>query len=142
MGYRYPVSQLPDDNTDPILPRELRGQPGSRAPYVALADHGGPGSTLDLYGCGFVLLTGPQGGTWEAATSQLPLPVSAYALDADGAARHGLEAGSAVLVRPDGFVAWRTASSVADPSTVLRHALDDALERQPDVAGARQGLSP
>ena len=42
------------------------GQPGSRAPHVELA----PGrSTLDLFGLGFVLLTGDSGQRWQQAAA-------------------------------------------------------------------------
>jgi putative polyketide hydroxylase len=142
MGYRYPTgddsgADRPDGGTSTVVPRELRGQPGTRAPHVVLdGAAGGPPSTLDLYGGGFVLLTGPDGRPWESAAAQLPVAVTAYALDADGAGRHGLESGGALLVRPDGFVAWRTTSTVTDPVTALHNALDVVLARHPHAARA------
>jgi hypothetical protein len=41
----------------------------------------------------------------------------------------GLEPGGAILVRPDGVVAWRTASLPDDPADALRAACDLALGR-------------
>lgn len=45
----------------------------------------------------------------------------------DWARAHGTTADGAVLVRPDGFVAWRATSAAADPDTVLREALTSLL---------------
>jgi 2-polyprenyl-6-methoxyphenol hydroxylase-like FAD-dependent oxidoreductase len=73
-----------------LPPSEVRGQPGTRAPHVALGDDH---STLDLFGHDLVLL------------------------QADGVIddAYGLGAGDAVLVRPDGIVGWRGAF---DPDVV------------------------
>jgi hypothetical protein len=82
-----------------IPPSEVRGQPGTRAPHVAL---GPDRSTLDLFGRGFALLRAGTGG-WA------PPGVEAHAIDADGFAdAYGLSAGGACLVRPDGIVGWRS----------------------------------
>ncbi|MGW0585854.1 aromatic-ring hydroxylase C-terminal domain-containing protein, partial [Streptomyces sp. NPDC002920] len=65
----------------------------------------------------------------------LSVPLVAYRMgvdlvpddDADWRERHGIAAGGAVLVRPDGFVAWRTAGPVPDPEPTLRQVLADLL---------------
>ena len=44
-------------------------------------------------------------------------------------AAYGVSAAGAVLVRPDGYVAWRSAGGVADPAAVLQAALDRVLAR-------------
>lgn len=46
---------------------------------------------------------------------------------ADWAQVHGTTADGAVLVRPDGFVAWRAEGAAADPEAALRRALAEVL---------------
>jgi 2-polyprenyl-6-methoxyphenol hydroxylase-like FAD-dependent oxidoreductase len=81
-------------------PSASHGRPGSRAPHVALADGR---STLDLFGGGFVLLTGPE-------TAELSVPgVTTHVVDAPGFTEaYGISPAGASLVRPDGIVAWRS----------------------------------
>ncbi|MEU9385017.1 monooxygenase, partial [Streptomyces sp. NPDC048279] len=45
----------------------------------------------------------------------------------DWAEAHGTTADGAVLVRPDGFVAWRSDGAVADPEGELRDVLSRLL---------------
>jgi 2-polyprenyl-6-methoxyphenol hydroxylase-like FAD-dependent oxidoreductase len=90
LGYRY--------GGPPVDVLELKAQPGTRAPHVLMPDGR---STLDLYGSGFVLLIGPDGDAWRATE----LPVEVVRIQAT--AEHGIADDGAVLVRPDGFVAWR-----------------------------------
>ena len=47
--------------------------------------------------------------------------------DTDWAERHGTSPSGAVLVRPDGFVAWRSGGSEPDAETALRQALKSVL---------------
>ncbi|MER7477539.1 FAD-dependent oxidoreductase [Streptomyces sp. NPDC126510] len=130
-------------------PRALRGEPGTRAPYAELVRGGEPVSTLDLFGRDFVLLTGENGRAWisaaVAASAALGLKITARRVvpgtdagagtlaDPDGgwSERYGgVRPEGAVLVRPDGVVAWR--SPGADPGgaeeavlgAVLRGVLD------------------
>jgi 2-polyprenyl-6-methoxyphenol hydroxylase-like FAD-dependent oxidoreductase len=124
LGYRYASDTLFEDPHDPS------GDPGTRAPHVWLADGR---STLDLLGDGFVLLSAG-GETWrraaDGAGEELGVGVDSYEVDADGfAARYGLGADGASLVRPDGFVAWRAQSAPEDPAAELSAALRSALAR-------------
>jgi putative polyketide hydroxylase len=143
-GYQYrsaAVLGAAEDGAPPLLPGQLRGQPGTRAPHLPLAGDGGPRSTIDLYGRGFVLLAGPDGGAWakaaDAASQRLGVPLDAYrfgvdleaAGGADGAAAHGLTAAGALLVRPDGFVAWRSREAAADAGAALEAAVAAVLGR-------------
>jgi 2-polyprenyl-6-methoxyphenol hydroxylase-like FAD-dependent oxidoreductase len=118
-------------------PRTSHGRPGTRAPHVWIDRQGERISTLDLCGRGFTLIAGRQGGAWrDAATdaaSQLNLPVSVYQVgpnldDETGAMSdaYGLGATGASLIRPDGFVGWR---SEAMPATApeRRSAIGRAL---------------
>jgi len=66
------------------------------------------------------------------AAAGLQVPVAAYCFGveltpAEGAAAHGIGAGAALLVRPDGFVAWRSIGPSPDPTTELRGVLDAVL---------------
>jgi putative polyketide hydroxylase len=91
---------------------------------------------LDLLGNGFVLLAGPDGQPWCDAAALvaegLGLPLSAYLVAADGALvdagsafpeMFGTGADGAVLVRPDGVVAWRTTAAAEDPRTEVEQAM-------------------
>ncbi|MFJ8043410.1 FAD-dependent monooxygenase [Kitasatospora sp. NPDC096147] len=147
-GYRYPqgavVAEAGDDGKlfeDPARPT---GRPGSHAPYVRLTHaEGWATSTTALYGRSFVLLTGPAGATaWTAgaaaAAEALGIPLAVHVvgrgaqlLDEGGdfLTSHGIEADGATLVRPDRFVAWRSAGAAADPAAELERALRRVLHR-------------
>ena len=79
----------------------LDGAPGTRVPHVWLDIDGERVSTVDLAGPEFALLT--DGGGWQVW--DLPVPLRTY--DVSGQHLPGLPAGGAMLVRPDGVVAWR-----------------------------------
>ena len=50
--------------------------------------------------------------------------------DSDWAQVHGTDSDGAVLVRPDGVVAWRARTSGADPERTLTDVLDTVLSRR------------
>ena len=135
MGYRYP----PGDSGDaaPLLPAELAGQPGTRAPHAPITVAGRSLSTLDLYGRGLVLLTGPTGHRWATAAAGLDVPVDSHQVTMQVAAAYGLGGDGASLIRPDGFVAWRSQRSVPDPSAALGAAVSTALRRRSSSAQPR-----
>ena len=116
-------------------PRESRGRPGSRAPHVWIRHGGRRVSTLDLMGQSFALLAGPDGRVWESAAQQaagaLPgLPLEAHRIEDEAfAPAFRLEPDGAVLVRPDGFVAWRATAAPPDPGGALGEVLDRVLAR-------------
>ncbi|MCY0941506.1 FAD-dependent oxidoreductase [Streptomyces antarcticus] len=145
MGYRYTRGAVL--GTDPALPvvpdrLQLSGEPGTRAPHLWLTGPEGCKSTVDLYERSFVLLAS-EGAPWRDAArrvaAQTGMPLVAYALGtgpdadltpedgADWAEAHGVTPSGAVLVRPDGFVAWRVAQSVGDPEAVLHEVLGRLL---------------
>jgi hypothetical protein len=93
-------------------------------------------STHDLIGMGFALFAGERGAPWRdaalAVSKKLGVPMTAYAVGTDSdvgdpegqwAAAYGVESDGAVLVRPDGHVAWRQRSGVADPGRAIEGAL-------------------
>jgi 2-polyprenyl-6-methoxyphenol hydroxylase-like FAD-dependent oxidoreductase len=91
-------------------PEQWNGQPGTRAPHVWIE----PGkSTLDLFGRGWVLVADhPQ---WEEAAGQAGVGYGRVErLDV-----FGLSAKGASLVRPDGYIAWRSVDLPDDPAAEL-----------------------
>jgi 2-polyprenyl-6-methoxyphenol hydroxylase-like FAD-dependent oxidoreductase len=116
-------------------PRRTRGRPGSRAPHRWVEIDGRRLSTLDLSASGFAVLTGAQGQPWLDATRAVRDRHPGLALDAhriadrDGgfADQFGVSPSGAVLIRPDGFVAWRAGALVPDAREALGHALDAVL---------------
>jgi putative polyketide hydroxylase len=127
MGYRYP--SMAGDDLTPLLPRELAGQPGTRAPHVPITLSGRAMSTLDLYGSGLVLLAGPAGESWIGAAGKLDVAVEGYVFGADVSSAYGIGDEGASLVRPDGFVAWRSSSGAADPLQTLTDVTRSILLR-------------
>ncbi|MDH6497835.1 putative polyketide hydroxylase [Streptomyces sp. SAI-149] len=147
LGYRYPQGAVVGaDPETPVVPDrlDLSGAPGSRAPHLTVRHQGDQISTLDLYERSFVLLSGvgAESGWHEAAVrlaEQTSVPLVSYRLgggsgaelttegDTDWAAAHGTTPEGAVLVRPDGFVAWRSAGPVPDAEQALRQVLSTLL---------------
>ncbi|OPG04955.1 monooxygenase [Streptomyces sp. GKU 895] len=147
LGYRYPRGAVIGTDPDaPVVPErfELSGEPGSRAPHLAVRHRGERISTLDLYEKSFVLLSDADhpSGWHEAAVrvaASMSVPLTSYRVgsssdaeltpegETDWAAAHGTTPAGAVLVRPDGFVAWRAAGADPDAESVLRDALRTLL---------------
>jgi putative polyketide hydroxylase len=125
MGYRYRSSAVLGDSDDDFEdPRTPSGRPGTRAPHLAIGDRL---STLDLYHRELVLLAGPDGGPWVDAATTQRLRVHRFGPDGDGARLHGIDADGAVLVRPDGHIAWRSRQAVPQPAAVLGDVLTRVL---------------
>jgi hypothetical protein len=114
-------------------PRALAGRPGSRAPHVRLMRGATEISSVDLFGLRWVLLAGAEGHAWEQAGAALarerPLDVERIdgpnLQDTQGTFHdaHGITRAGALLVRPDGVVAWRVRDAVEGASDVLTGAL-------------------
>jgi putative polyketide hydroxylase len=112
-----------DDGRAHENPRESKGKPGSRAPHLWLEPNF---STLDLFGKNFVLLTGAGGAAWQEAANSHSLDVHQIA-HADFCDAYGIGLQGAVLVRPDGFVAWRAKSMEAEPRATLARSMATIL---------------
>ena len=115
-GQVYESAVIATDHTaaprtrDPIGQYLPVGRPGHRAPHLWL-DQGC--STLDLFGEAFVALTDRTGeralDTAADVARATGIPLVAQVVEA--AVWHdlyGVEPGGVVLVRPDGYVAWRS----------------------------------
>ncbi|HUN25719.1 MAG TPA: FAD-dependent monooxygenase [Steroidobacteraceae bacterium] len=148
-GYRYRSScvsvEQPDDGAPFEDPSALSGRPGTRVPHVPLERDGQATSVLDNIGGDFLLVAGPQGHGWVTAASKLKdefdvplssLHISTDVVDPEGTwtDRHGIAEDGAILVRPDGFVAWRAKELELDPYATLRRGLGVALGRAPPAA--------
>lgn len=140
-----PEEGVADDGVSSEDPRAPSGRPGARAPHVVVERDGSSISTIDLFGRRFVLLAGVGGMKWCSAAAdaaaELGLPVDAYCVGGDEvgdpeglfAGAYGIDAEGAVLVRPDGFVMWRSRGSHLDRSKVLADALTGVLVRESPV---------
>jgi 2-polyprenyl-6-methoxyphenol hydroxylase-like FAD-dependent oxidoreductase len=120
-----------DDSYSDYVPSAT---PGARAPHVWLGGAGGRLSTLDLFGSALTLLAGPAGGAWCAAAAkvaeQVGVPIDRYRIGGPGLqdlggfpGAYGLAEDGAVLVRPDGHVAWRSAAGPATDAPLRDAAL-------------------
>ncbi len=127
LGYCYQSTAVMPESDDNQCghenPRESRGRPGRRAPHLWLERAGERISTLDLFGRNFVLLAGPQGQAWCDAAKDLEIDMNVHRIEeAEFPEAYGITSSGALLVRPDGFVAWRALSSEgASSATLLRH---------------------
>ena len=139
---------IPDETehpagTDPLRDYRPSARPGSRAPHVWLERNGQCLSTLDLFDRDFTLLTGPAAHPWLQAgklvASQFRIPLHSYHVGENGGVRdthqdwattYGITAFGAVLVRPDGHVAWRATSSSQEPVVELSRALSAVLGQE------------
>lgn len=146
LGYRYRSGAVvtdedggePDDGLPAVDTDRLHAQPGTRAPHLPT---GRGSSTLDLYGRRFTLIAGSDGGTtWPEAVVraraelgiELDLHVAGGDVDVASdrwAASHGVRSDGAVLVRPDGFVAWRSQDADGPSEDRLVAALSRVLAR-------------
>ena len=143
LGYLYRSPAIVAENGEDKGhddPRLTFGRPGSRAPHVWLNRAGHKASTIDLFGRSFVLLTTFEGAPWcaaaRAAASRFKgldletLCVGTAPLrdpDLRFAEAYGLSGAGAVLVRPDGFIAWRAKSLANDAEAALVRTFDALL---------------
>jgi 2,4-dichlorophenol 6-monooxygenase len=148
-GYRYESSAVISDASEPpVAIDEVRVYqpstfPGSPVPHAYLTDqHGGQVALIDLTEPGeFLLVAGETGQTWVDAASGVSeqLNVAVRAVRVGHAAgdyrdhrlawlrRREVGTEGAVLVRPDGVVAWRSHGLPSDPPAALLAALAGVL---------------
>jgi hypothetical protein len=135
---------------DPYTDYVPSGHPGARMPHVWLDRKGERISTLDLIGPEFSLIAGPKGRDWsriaDAAGRLTGLALQSHVIGGDLVdventfkARFGLTDTGAVLVRPDGYIAWRATELKPGSEEALVNALVSvlALPRQQTAAGTK-----
>ncbi|KUO15279.1 FAD-dependent monooxygenase [Streptomyces dysideae] len=130
-------------------PHRPTAAPGHRAPHVPLLRGREEISILDLFSRSFVLLASSEAEPWAVAArsvaDELGLDVEVVRIAPDGElqdpggtweAAYGVRPSGAVLVRPDGFVAWRSegGAGAVGPEAELRDALRTLLARGPEAA--------
>jgi len=97
---------------------------------------------MDLVGRDFVLICGARADGWARAARMLAfdadVPVSIYRIgadvhdiDAQAQDRLGLKPFSALLLRPDGYIAWRSPDAREADGEMMAEALARALCRAP-----------
>jgi putative polyketide hydroxylase len=129
MGYGYASSAVALEPGKPPGPgtSSLDGRPGTRTPHAWLMRGEKRLSTLDLIGGRFVLLAGDNANEWCDAAQEEAKRLGVR-LDCERLAEHqalGIGRDGAVLVRPDGIVAWR--SRERGPKEILVRALTQIL---------------
>jgi 2-polyprenyl-6-methoxyphenol hydroxylase-like FAD-dependent oxidoreductase len=146
IGYRYhsPAVVFEAGTGDALYenPRQSRAMSGTRAPHLMLQRDGARISTLDLFGKNFCVLAAADGGPCcdaaLAAADDLGLPLDTHRVapgekvsDPDGgfAEAYGLSPSGAVIVRPDGFVAWRAKDATGVSKAAMRTVLSSILCR-------------
>jgi 2-polyprenyl-6-methoxyphenol hydroxylase-like FAD-dependent oxidoreductase len=150
-GANYQSMAVAPDGTapvavdDPVTEYVPSARPGGRAPHVRFRHGNEQISTIDLFGPHFVLLTGNDGDAWRTAARAIDAswpPLVAYTVGDDGELSdsdgnfcdvYGIDTDGAVLVRPDGYVAWRSRSNVSKAPEALRAAFDGLLGRIPTL---------
>jgi 2-polyprenyl-6-methoxyphenol hydroxylase-like FAD-dependent oxidoreductase len=143
MGYQYRSAAIVPDggpDADPPGADYLPGAaPGCRAAHLWISTPDGRRSTIDLFDRDLVLLTPPDGHPWRAAAADLALPHTSQVItEPEWPALYGITSTGAVLVRPDGHVAWRAPGLGA--VTELHTAVSTALRAEPALESA--GWSP
>lgn len=110
--------------------------PGELLPSLSLTDEEGPFSIHRWIGYDWVLISAGDSTAWQEAASQVttfsqnPLIVRQVdgvggAVDTDGKfwRSFGLNPGGAVLIRPDGFIAWICTDRPPSPTEALTQAM-------------------
>lgn len=148
-GYRYESSAVIPDGTEPpanvddVRIYEASTFPGSPVPHAFLTGQSGEVVALtDLITPGsFLLITGESSDEWvdaaQAVSQELGIEINGVRIGHAAGdfrdhrlswlRRREVSAEGAVLVRPDGVVAWRSGSGVDNPATALRDALTRVL---------------
>ena len=156
-GYSYTSQAINTEDTTPFLWRQtgllqtwllqtipwicsLCGTAGTRTPHIWVQHKGHRISTLDLFGKGFILLAGAEGDGWCEAASKVASSVGVDLVGyragpaGDLVCSKGewessawISARGALLVRPDGFIAWRAWEQPRDLQQKLTEVLMQAL---------------
>lgn len=135
MRYQYRSSAVITEDADSersLTPyvEQLDGKPGTRAPHIWLERNGHPISTIDLFNKNFVLIA-DEYSTWIQTAQYVAadfnnLTIDIFTIGQTGSLQdpenrwhkiYRIPAGGAVLIRPDGFVAWRSGQAESSTET-------------------------
>jgi len=144
IGYVYEEGALIPDGTEAIYPEDRVSQyipstrPGSRFPHLAINDSPSLKSSHDLLGYDrFTLIVDIDGEIWAKALDQLPNKYKSI-IDLKQLKKLNLsnpdyqsiktlceiESTGALLIRPDGHIAWRMISHSGDPINILKEVFE------------------
>lgn len=138
LGVIYHSGVIAEADAAPTTPLMSSTRPGQRAPHRWVELHGRRLSTLDLFDGRLTLLVGRDGTGWGSAVVQARADAPLATLvagremtDQTGELGRSYQFGAsgAVLVRPDGYVAWRCEAMPTDPAGALAGAVDRAMGR-------------
>jgi hypothetical protein len=152
LGQRYRSGAVIGAAHDGVFGDQVQqyARPGTRAPHLWLRSDGRRIGVHDLFSDAFVLLTGPAGAGWLDAARRVAassgIPLRAYRVGPAGQAeltdieaswlrRYQAGRGGAVLVRPDGYVAWRSS-----PNSTRNGPLPGHSSPRDDRAGLLAGV--
>jgi 2,4-dichlorophenol 6-monooxygenase len=144
LNQRYTSGAIVPDGTpdpgftrDPELHHQPSSRPGARLPHAWITSGSRTLSTLDTVGRGrFTLLTGIGGEAWVRAAEAQEVEIATVVIGpgqeyedpyGDWARLSEIPDAGALLVRPDGFVAFRHASAAPDAGELLADALRTIL---------------
>ena len=135
---------IPDGSPEPHLSNPVTeyrptARPGNRVPHVWFLKDGQRVSTTDLLGPFMLLLTGEKGEPWYAAVKEIAMSLSILRALRVGQAgdlvdeesswpeAFAVEPDGAVLIRPDGYVSWRSRTKATEPRQELSSVLNRIL---------------
>ncbi|MEO0438543.1 MAG: FAD-dependent monooxygenase [Pseudomonadota bacterium] len=131
IGFSYEHGALLADGTkpphreNPELEYLPSGRPGGRAPHAWVTIGDEFKSTLAVFEGNMTLLVDSDKEGWKYAAANFPHDLRILSIGTDISANdvplaelYGLE-GGAVLVRPDGHIAWRSRTPVEDPGAAI-----------------------
>lgn len=144
LNQRYESAAIVPDGTpdpgfarDPELHHQPSTRPGAKLPHAWLTSGTRTLSTLDTVGRGrFTLLTGIGGDAWVRAAKAQPLDIATVVVGpgqeyedpyGDWAGLSEVSDAGVLLVRPDGFVAFRHAEAAENAEQLLTDALRQIL---------------
>jgi 2-polyprenyl-6-methoxyphenol hydroxylase-like FAD-dependent oxidoreductase len=152
LGAVYTSSAIAGDVYDAklnIMEPKGPARAGARVPHVMVKSGGWQRSTTDVTGTRMALIAPPQAHAWVRDVSDaaralgIPLEVTLFTPPTTDvqAARlwretFGIAVERAVLVRPDGHIAWITPAASSNPAALASRVLADILDRTTNVGHA------
>lgn len=127
-GQLYRSAGIIETNTslpEARQPDQWKGQPGTRAPHLWINRNGERISTLDFFQHSWILLTAEK--RWADAADQVKGEIKSRldtiligkdiqsVNDPDIAEAYGIGQQGACIIRPDGFIAWRSLPHAEQP---------------------------